>query len=331
MITPAPLNIDPALFREDAIAEDTLALNEAVEKMLADLPTIIEIGPEKVRKRRAESQGGPLDVQPAHPMAEWVTAKDGERDVPVRIFHPGGELKGIYLHIHGGGLVLGSAAAQDQTLANMAERLGIGVASVEYRLAPENPWPAGPDDCETAALWLTKEARNIFGADRIVIGGESGGANLSATTILRLRDRHSMMPFAGANLIYGQYDMGGTPSVKNWGSRNLILNTEIIAYFRDQVLPPDRYGPESYQDPEISVMYKPLHDLCPALFTVGTQDPLIDDSLLMASRWLAARNPAELAIYPGGIHVFDMFPQLSIAKQANARIDRFMLDALETD
>lgn len=324
----SPITIDPALLRPEAIAPETKALNDAVEQMLAQLPTIMEIGPEAVRQRRREGTGGPLDMQPAHEMARWETASHGELEVPIRIFHPGGDLNGIYLHIHGGGWTLGAADAQDQTLAGIAERLSIGIASVEYRLAPENPWPAPADDCETAALWLVREAERLFGTKKIVIGGESGGAHLSAVTMLRLRDRHQLTPFAGANLIYGCFDVSGLPSVETWGERNLILNTEIVHYFRDQMLPPDRFSPADYKDPDISPLYNPLHGLCPALFSVGTLDPLLDDSILMATRWAAADNPAELAIYPGGIHVFDMFPDLGIAKEANARMERFMAEVL---
>ena len=328
MIAPSLIQIDPALFGEDAIAPQTAALNDAVKKMLSELPTIMEVGPEKVRARRREGTGGPLDVQPAHEIARWETASDGEREVPVRIFHPGGELNGFYLHIHGGGWTLGSADAQDQTLAALAQKLSIGIASVEYRLAPEHPWPTPADDCETAALWLMREAENLFGTKKVVIGGESAGGHLSAVTILRLRDRHGMMPFAGANLIYGNYDLSALPSMRNWGERNLILNTPIVYYFRDQFLPPDRFSEADYRDPEISPLFKDLSGLCPALFTIGTMDPLLDDSLIMSAKWLAAGNPSELAIYPGGIHVFDMFPDLGIVKEANARMAEFISDAL---
>lgn len=331
MTSQAPLVIDPALFRDDAIAPETRAINDAVEELLAASPTVIDIGPQAVRARRAEGTGGPLDVQPAHPMARWETASNGDETVPVRIFRPEGELRGVYLHIHGGGWALGSAAAQDQTLAAMAERLNIGIASVEYRLAPEHPWPAPADDCETAARWLIREAHDIFGTGRIVIGGESGGAHLSAVTMLRLRDRHGLMPFAGANLIYGMFDLGGLPSVHNWGTRNLVLNTPILKYFRDQLLPPEQYGVEDHRHPDISPLYGKLDHLCPALFSVGTLDPLIEDSILMATRWAAAGNPAELEIYPGGIHVFDMFPDLPIAIEANARMDRFITDCLDQE
>lgn len=322
-----PIIIDPALFADDAIAKETKVLNQAVEEMLDSLPTIMEIGPEAVRARRAEGTG-PLANEPEHPIARWETATDGRREVPVRVFQPDMPVKGIYLHIHGGGHTLGSAGVQDQYLANIAERLAVGVVSVEYRLAPEHPWPAPADDCETAALWLVKEAKKLFGTDKIVIGGESAGGHLSATTILRLRDRHYLMPFAGANLIYGVFDMGGLPAVQNWGARNLIINTEIIFYFRDQLLPPSQFTPSDWRSPEISPLYKSLHGLCPALFTIGTLDPLIDDSILMASRWVAAGNWAKLDIHPGGIHVFDRFMDLEIAQRANAAMDDFMLACL---
>lgn len=324
---PTPLVIDPALFREDAIAPETAALNAEVERLLADMPTIMEVGPKKVRARRAEGEGA-LANQPPHSMGQWETASALGREVPVRVFHPGGTLSGVYLHIHGGGHTLGSAGAQDQSLAAMAERTRLGIVSVEYRLAPEHPWPAPADDCEAAALWLAETSQGHFGTDRITIGGESAGAHLAATTILRLRDRHAMVPFQAANLVYGIYDASLTPSAQSWGERNLIISTPIIRYFIDQLLPPAEVDFEGLRDPEVSPLYKPLHGLCPALFTVGTLDPLVDDTLLMAAKWNNAGNAAELAVYPGGIHAFDAFPGLPIAEEAKAQMEAFLIRAL---
>ena len=88
--------------------------------------------------------------------------------------------RGVYLHIHGGGWTWGTADEQDPWLDRLAERCGLAVVSVEYRLAPENPYPAAPDDCEAAALWLIREAESRFGTSRLFIGGESAGAHLSA-------------------------------------------------------------------------------------------------------------------------------------------------------
>ena len=83
------------------------------------------------------------------------------------------------------------------------------MVSVDYRLAPEHPWPAAPDDCETAALWLLDEAEALFGATRLAIGGASAGATLAMTTLLRLRDRGVAKPFVGAALQAGTYDLSG--------------------------------------------------------------------------------------------------------------------------
>jgi acetyl esterase/lipase len=193
------------------------------------------------------------------------------------------------------------------------------VVSVEYRLAPEHPFPAGPDDCEAAALWLIREAESRFGTSRLFIGGESAGAHLSAVTILRLRDRHGLTPFRGANLFAGCYDLSLTPSVRHWGSERLILNTNDVRVFADNFCgqAPDR------RDPDISPLYADLKGLPPALFSVGTKDMLLDDSLFMASRWVAAGNTTDLAIWPGGCHVFIRFDS-ALSEQALSRIDGFI-------
>lgn len=101
---------------------------------------------------------------------------------------------------------MGSAARGDARNARLADALGVTVVSVEHRLAPAKPWPAAPDDCETAALWLIEEARKLFGTERMLIGGASAGATLATTTLLRLRDRDLVNPIVGA----------GVPGVGAW-------------------------------------------------------------------------------------------------------------------
>jgi acetyl esterase/lipase len=314
----APITIDPSLFADDAITPETRRFNDEVEAQLKAAPSIMELGAVRVRALRAAGVGV-LANQPAHDMARWETASALGLDVPLRVFRPEGELRGVYVHIHGGGHTIGSADGQDQGLAAMAQMLHIGVVSVEYRLAPENPWPAPADDCEAAAVALAGDlAEDLFGTDRLTIGGESAGGHLAAVTLLRCKERHGIA-FAGANLVYGVFDMAQTPSAARWGDRNLIISGPIMRWFGDQLLPPGRTEHLDLRDPDLSPLYANVEGLCPALFTCGTLDPLIDDTLFMASRWAAAGNETELAIYPGGIHAFDAFPNLAIAGEANAR------------
>jgi acetyl esterase/lipase len=246
-----------------------------------------------------------------------ITGKDGN-EIPLRIIAPDAP-KGVYLHIHGGGWVLGAADLQDPMLERIADKTGQAVVSVEYRLAPEHPYPAGPDDCETAAVWLVKNAGQEFGTDVLTIGGESAGGHLSAVTILRMRDRYGYTGFRGANLVYGVYDLRMTPSQRQFGNQRLVLRTIDMQQFYNAFLPtqPDR------SNPDISPLYADLKGLCPALFSVGTSDALLDDTLFMYSRWIAAGNIAELAIYPGGAHGFTLFPN-SLSDQATTRMDTFL-------
>ncbi|WOI52639.1 alpha/beta hydrolase [Parvularcula sp. LCG005] len=319
----SPLIIDPALFRPEAISPETAAMNDAIEQLLAEAPTIMELGAETVRERRRDGEGA-LAYQPPHPRASWMEAEALDRKVPVRIIQPKAEARGVYIHIHGGGHTIGAADAQDQTLAHMADSLNMVVASVEYRLAPEHPWPAAGDDCETAAMWLKEQASKLFGTDVLMIGGESAGAHLAATTMIRLRDRHGISPFKAANLVYGVYDASLSPSCKTWGDRNLIINTPIVEWFFEQVMPSSQFSMEDRRHSEQSPLYAPVEDLCPALFTIGTLDPLVDDTILMATKWIAAGNEAELAIYPGGIHAFNQIPNFTLAEEANARSLAFL-------
>jgi acetyl esterase/lipase len=103
---------------------------------------------------------------------------------------------------HGGGWVLGGADLQDPMLERIADNTGQAVVAVEYRLAPEHPYPAGPDDCEAAAVWLVQNGKKEFGTGVLTIGGESAGGHLTAVTILRMRDRHGYTGFRGANIVY---------------------------------------------------------------------------------------------------------------------------------
>jgi len=312
--------IDPKVFDPASIDSETADFNERLEKEMSAMPPLYKFEPQVIRDARAAGYSvfGP------------VKHLDEARDrrvpgpaggIPLRIFVPD-KTAGVYLHIHGGGFMLGRADQQDEFLAQISRACQVVVVSVDYRLAPEHPYPAAPDDCEAVALWLARDSFKEFGCNRLLIGGESAGANLSVATLLRMRDRHDFRGFSGAVLTYGGYDMSMTPSVRHWGERYLILTTKIIEWFHGNYVPA-----EKRTDPDVSPLYADLSELPPALFTIGTLDPLLDDSLFMHMRWLAAGNKAELAVYPGGIHVFNFFP-IKLAEKANTRIHDFMIGAV---
>lgn len=316
------MHVDPALFTEDAISEETRRFNTEKIAELAALPDSWSLPPAMVRELRAEGRGA-FPMPPKSPRAETISIEGPHGPISIRRIPPAqGAARGVYLHIHGGGWTFGTADAQDDRLEEISRTTGAEVLSVEYRLAPEHPYPQGPDDCEAAALWLARQSE--FRHLPLVIGGESAGAHLSVVTLVRLRERHGIMPFAGAALTAGCYDLSLTPSARNWGDEKLILNTRDISLFVRSFLGADGDpGPA-----DISPLRANLKGLPPALFSVGTRDALLDDSLFMAARWMAAGNPTDLSVHPGGCHVFQAFP-LEISRRSNAEIDAFIRTAFE--
>ncbi|MEA2024161.1 MAG: alpha/beta hydrolase fold domain-containing protein [Actinomycetota bacterium] len=310
--------IDPDWFHPSAVDPETVALNEQLERLSANLPNPIEVGIDALREARLNGRGlfGPI-VRSSDGVNRTIPGPAG--DLGLRVFTLE-TVTGVYLHFHGGGWAMGAADYQDGRLKETARRAGVAVVSVDYRLAPEHPYPASADDAEAAAHWIAENAVTEFGTDRVVIGGSSSGAHLAVTAMLRMRDRHGYTGFAGANLSYGFFDLSLTPSARNWGDRMLVMDTALCRWFADLYA-----GGEDLTDPDVSPMYADLSDLPPALFTVGTLDPLLDDTLLLSARWAAAGNPVELAVAPGAAHGFAGAPTPDGAR-ARERMDRFVAE-----
>jgi acetyl esterase len=305
---------DPKLFRPEAISPEVRAFNEAFLKRMAEMPA-------PSARRRDDPASSPFAAVPKSSRARVrkVPAPDG-RAVEVRIVPPAsGRSRGAYLHFHGGGLVFGSADQDDAMLERIANATGLAVVSVEYRLAPAHPYPAAWDDCEAAALWLAKNVHAEFGGAALAIGGESAGATLAVPILVRMRDRHGFTGFHAANLSYGNYDTSMTPSQKWVGANRYLIGTQDIEQCSNA------YAPDVSQrrNPDMSALYAQLARMPPALFSVGTLDPFLDDSLFVYARWIAAGNLAELAVYPGAPHGFNIIGHPHAAA-ANARIDAFL-------
>jgi acetyl esterase len=310
---------DPAL---DELAEEQRQHNVGLMELTAAMSAIDNSTPEGIRWiREAMAPGGAFGMQALDHGVDRVV--DG---IPVRVtMPPGDDVRGVYLHFHGGAMTVGSALAGDIRNWAWAQALSCAVVSVDYRLAPEHPFPAGVDDCFAAARWLAASSVEEFGTDRLVLGGESAGAYFAMTTALRMRDAGLGSAFLAMDLCYGPYDMSGTPSVK--------LQIGKVPYASDssaqkRMFLGDRTT-EELRDPAVSPMWADLHDLPPAILTVGTADWLLDESILLAGRLAAAGNEVDLNVLPEGPHGIEMMPT-ALGREAQRRIFAFLNGVLGT-
>jgi acetyl esterase/lipase len=193
--------IDPstaAMFDPAAVSAETRAFNRELAATLAELPKVHEVPPEVTRAARREGKGvfplgGPLEG------SSWAAIDpSGEGPGRVRLSQPKGPPRAIYVHIHGGGWTLGAPDQYDRHNQALAERTGMRVVSIQYRLAPEHPWPAQREDCLRALRWI------LSGTDRpLFMGGESAGAHLAAVCALDLRAIGGLDRLRGLVLNYG--------------------------------------------------------------------------------------------------------------------------------
>ena len=169
MDTVAPY-LNPDLFTDAAIPQDIRGLNAALVAAMTNLPNWWEVGAPVVRELRVK--GGSVFPPPVYSARARSIDIDGPAGrMTLRVIAPA-RSRGAYLHIHGGGWVLGAADQQDTMLEQMADATGLTAISVEYRLAPEHPYPAGPDDCEAAAMWVS-EHLDRFGGKALAIAARA--------------------------------------------------------------------------------------------------------------------------------------------------------------
>jgi acetyl esterase/lipase len=316
------VTIDPDLFRPESVPAETRAVTDRLRRRGAADPPPTRTRIEALH-RSPESADGVLAIEPTSDAAVERVIPGPAGPLRLRVL-VSGEVRGCYAYVHGGGWALGGPAGRDQTLLRFARAARVAAVAVDYRLTPEHPHPAGVADCVAALRWLAANGESELGAGRVIVAGESAGAHLAALALLALRDRGESDAVIAANLAYGVYDVSMTPSARRWGDERIVVNTPDLAFFAEQYVPIERH-----RDPDVSPLYADLAGMPPALFSCGTLDPLLDDTLFMAARWQAAASVAELAIYPGAPHEFlnlrDAIPAASDARRRMvAFVDRVL-------
>jgi len=223
--------------------------------------------------------------------------------LPVRLYTPYAPAPlPVLVWFHGGGWTVGNLDGSDALCCALADGAGCLVLSVDYRLAPEHPFPAALDDAEAAVRWIAAHAGEWGGdASRIAAGGESAGANLATVAAIQLRGALTL-PLIGQMLIYPvtDYHHPGTPSYAAHGEGHFLTRASM-EWFWDNYLP----GGISPTDPRVSSLHAPdLAGLPPALVVTAEYDPLCDEGEAYAARLQAAGVPTLLRRYPGTIHSF---------------------------
>jgi acetyl esterase/lipase len=216
--------------------------------------------------------------------------------------------------MHGGGMVIGNRHMDDARLIEWCRWLGCVCVSVEYRLAPEAPYPAPLDDCEDGLRFLVEHADELhIDPHRIGIAGRSAGGALATGVALRWRDADE----ASLAFQYLEYpmldDRGLTVSSQLPG---LPIWTRESNAFGWRSYLADRYGTDGVPHDAAPARATELSGLPPTFISVGTADCLRDESIDFAARLCRAAVPTELHVYAGAVHGFDMFADTSVAQTA---------------
>jgi acetyl esterase/lipase len=308
-------------------------LRVVVEKLPTDRPLDLN----KITSARAKMNKMVTALLATLPPVEGVTSKDqfapgagGDPAVRVRVYRPNDQPNQLpaLLWIHGGGYVMGDIEQDDRLMKQLVKRVGCVAVSVDYRLAPEHPFPAPVEDCYAGLKWLFSHAGELgVEPSRIAIGGASGGGGLCAGLALMARDRAEVQ-VAFQLLIYPMID-----------DRNVTAASYAITDPRMWNRESNRLGWKAYLGRDgggadvspyaAASRATDLSKLPPAYIPVGALDLFVDENIEYAQRLIQAGVPTELHVYPGAFHGFDLFaPSATVSKQFKADRDNALKRAL---
>lgn len=251
--------------------------------------------------------------------------------LPVRIYEPEGERPfPVCVFFHGGGWVLGNLDCYDNVCTRLANRVDCLVVSVDYRLAPEHPFPAAPADCYAAIEWAVKNAEQLGGdPDRVAVVGDSAGGNLAASVSLMARDRDGP-DLVHQGLIYPAVNPGGLeqPDSYRENAEGYFLELESVEWFYERYIetPIDERNPYAFP-----LQARDLSDLPPATIVSAGFDPLRDEDFAYEQRLAEAGVPVTHHHFEGMIHGFcSMTDELDTAEEGLGAIAEGLREAFET-
>ena len=312
-------------------------LDPELKAVMERMPTDRTLDLTKISAARARMKKLVLEMLATFPQVEGVSQEDrfapgtqGGPPVRVRIYRAddqSSKLPALYW-IHGGGYVMGDIDMDDRLMKQMVKRIGCVAASVDYRLAPEHPFPTPVEDCYTGLKWLFAHADEL-GVEpaRIAIGGPSGGGGLTAGLGLLARDRKEVQ-VAYQLLIYPMIDDRNATAAAHAITDPRVWNRESNRLGWKAYLGRDGGGAD-VSPYAAATRATDLSNLPPTYISVGTLDLFVDENIDYAQRLIQAGVPTELHVYPSAFHGFDMFaPSARVSKQFKADRDNALKRAL---
>ena len=316
---------NPVRFREDimgALDPGAKLVLDLVEKAQAEGAKPIDQQTPAEARQTYENQRGPLTPEPPEVAAVRDFAVPGPRgEIPVRLYRPAGSSDGAALPVivfyHGGGWVIGSLNTHDVVCRGLANHSGCAVLSVDYRMGPEDPFPAAGEDCYAVLEWLIAAGEGQgLDSTRIGVAGDSAGGNLSAVMTLMVREQNGPS-IAWQGLIYPATDMrGGYESRKAFGE-GYLLTQAAMDYFEGHYL----QGPGPRTDWRASpILADDLAGLPPATIVTAGFDPLRDEGKAYADRLRDAGVPVTYKCFDGQIHGFFTMGRVIPEAEAGIRL-----------
>jgi acetyl esterase len=310
-----------------------MPLDPQAKALLDLMPPMPDFSTLDLALARAGMAQGPLGAGDPEPVArvENRTVPGPAGEIPVRVYTPQGAGKASepssgLVFFHGGGFVLCNLDSHDGVCRSLANAAGCVVVSVDYRLAPEHPYPAAPEDCYAATHWVAKNGAELgIDVSRLAIGGDSAGGNLTAVTALMARDRGG--PALRFQLmIYPVTDCAFDTGSYRENAEGYFLTTGMMRWFWEKYLASPAQGREGYASP---LRAQSVANLPPGLVITAGYDPLRDEGEAYAERLRGAGVDVRTSRYAGMFHgFFNMTAQLDKAREALAEASAALRTAL---